>query len=248
MAKLPSSTIGRGFLLMAEDSEFQRLSQLLPFYVNGTLGADECAHIDAALALSPALREELALLGRLAQGVKTGGRDLTQGTTGKLAARLPQLMTQDTSAPSPTKTTDLRDGLAGLLLFLHPQRWHPAVALSLALAIAAQAGVIASLNRENKQGASKIASLEKQVDEVEFQLAAGPGGEEARQGNIMVQLSNDASWSDFSALLADEGLTIVGGPSDATLILSSAAKDAALAAQINRLRASALIATADKAE
>lgn len=64
---------------MIEDPEYQALSQLLPFYVNGTLGAEECARIDAALATSTALREELAALGRLAQGVKTGGRELAQG-------------------------------------------------------------------------------------------------------------------------------------------------------------------------
>ena len=227
---------------MAEDPEFIRLSQLLPFYVNGTLGADDTAQVDAALATSAALREELAVTGRLAQGVKTGGREMTQSEEGDLerqAARLGQIGAQPTSAP--------RESLESLLSFLHPKRWHPAVALTLAIAVTAQAVVIGNLNGENAEGTSKIAALEKRLDEVEFQLASGPGSGDVRNASIMVQLRANASWAEFETLLADEGLTIIGGPSDSTLMLSSDNKGAALSAQIARLRASVLIEAADPA-
>jgi anti-sigma factor RsiW len=235
---------------MAEDPEFNRLSQLLPFYVNGTLGADETAQVDTALATSAALREELAVIGRLAQGVKTGGRELTQNEEGDLerqAARLEQLNAQPAPVPAPPISAAPRESLGSLLSFLHPKRWHPAVALTLAIAVTAQAVVIGNLNGENAEGTSKIAALEKRLDEVEFQLASGPGGGEVSEASIMVQLKANVSWAEFEKLLADEGLTITGGPSDGTLLLSGDVKGAALNAQIARLRASALIEAADPA-
>lgn len=236
---------------MAEDPEFNRLSQLLPFYVNGTLGADETAQVDAALATSPALREELAVIGRLAQGVKTGGRELTQSEEGDLerqAARLRQVGAQKEPARvQMAAATAPRESLGSLLAFLHPKRWHPAVALALAIAVTAQAGIIANLNGENADGTSKIAALEKRLDEVEFQLASGPSEGDVRKTSIMVQLKANASWAELETLLADEGLTIIGGPSDGTLLLSGDAKGAVLTAQITRLRESELIEAADPA-
>lgn len=236
---------------MAEDPEFIRLSQLLPFYVNGTLGADDTAQVDAALATSAALREELAVIGRLAQRVKTGGRELTQSEEGDLerqAARLRQVSArQEPARVRMAAATAPRESLGHLLAFLHPRRWHPAVALTLAIAVTAQAGIIANLSGENADGTSKIAALEKRLDEVEFQLASGPGGDDVRNASIMVQLKANASWAEFETLLADEGLTITGGPSDGTLMLTGDNKGPALNAQIARLRASVLIEAADPA-
>ena len=130
---------------------------------------------------------------------------------------------------------------------IHPKRWHPAVALALAIAVTAQAGIIANLNGENADGTSKIAALEKRLDEVEFQLASGPSEGDVRKTSIMVQLKANASWAELETLLADEGLTIIGGPSDGTLLLSGDAKGAVLTAQITRLRESELIEAADPA-
>jgi hypothetical protein len=228
---------------MAQDPNFQNVSLLLPFYVNGTLDADACALVDAALALSPELREELAEIGRLAQGVKTGGRDLGEGDAmrvGRVAAKLSE-------ARAPTGMSAPSASLGTMLAFLNPRSWHPAVALSLAIAAIAQAGLIANLNGENTQRSSKIASLEKRLGEVEFQLASGPGGEAAQKGSIILQLASDVSWAEFEKLLANEGLEIVGGPSDGALTLSSDLKDGALERQIERLKTSPLIAAADKA-
>ena len=228
---------------MPQHPDLDNLSLLLPFYVNGTLGADDTAKVDAALATSTELRKELAEIGRLAQGVKTGGRDMAQGDDIR-AERVAAKLSQE-AAPRPIAAPDAK--LSAMLAFLHPRSWHPAVALSLALAAVAQAGIIANLNGENSERSSKIASLEKRLGEVEFQLASGPGGEAAQQGSIMVQLAPNASWSAIEALLANEGLVIVGGPSDGSLLLFSKAKDAALDRQIVRLKSSPLIAAVDKA-
>ena len=235
---------------MADDLEFERLSQMLPFYVNGTLGAKDCARIDAALCRSAALRNELAVIGRLAHGVKAGGREMAQGDderVERVAAELEQLAPNAVSFAGPNHDGFVaHDKLAGLLRFLHPKRWHPVVALGLGLAIIAQFGVISSLRGDKAERTSKIASLEKRIDEVEFQLASGPGGEDAPQGSLIVQLNPSASWADFERLLANEALVIVGGPSDGSLILASESKGAALDAQIARLRRSAIIEAVDK--
>lgn len=230
---------------MPKDPDFENLSLLLPFYVNGTLGADDTAKVDAALATSPELRDELTEIGRLAQGVKTGGRDVGQGDDVRVERVAAKLAHVPASAAVAVAVSG--EKLGGILAFLHPRSWHPAVALSLAVAAVAQAGMIANLNGENNERSSKIASLEKRLGEVEFQLASGPGGGVAQKASIILQLSPDAPWSAIEALLANEGLEIVGGPSDGALLLSSDAKDAALDLQIIRLKSSALIAAADKA-
>jgi hypothetical protein len=230
---------------MPKDPDFENLSLLLPFYVNGTLGADDTAKVDAALATSPELRDELAEIGRLAQGVKTGGRDLGQGDDARVQ-RVAAKLAQAPASPA-VAVAESRQKLGGMLAFLNPRSWHPVVALSLAIAAVAQAGVIANLNGENNERSSKIASLEKRLGEVEFQLASGPGGEAAQKGSIVVQLAPGTSWSALETLLETEELQIVGGPSDGALLLSSEAKDAALDRQIIRLKSSALIAAADKA-
>jgi hypothetical protein len=154
----------------------------------------------------------------------------------------PRMATNDEKAaedaamhPAPAKK--------GLLSFLNPKNWHPAVSLALAAAAIAQAGLLVTQQQESGQ---QIAQLEKRVGDLEYQLASGPG-ERAGQADILVQVKPEASWAALSELLANEGLTIVAGPSDNTLSLSSELEGAALDALILRLRASALIEAADKA-
>ena len=228
---------------MPKDPDLENLSLLLPFYVNGTLDAEACAKVDAALAVSPELRDELSEIGRLAQSVKVGGRELGQGD----AARVERVAVQLARGAIPIRVAIPDTKLSGILAFLNPRSWHPAIALSLVLAVVAQAGIIANLNNVNTQRSSKIASLEKRLGEVEFQLASGPSAGAAQKGSILVQLAPDASWAALEKLLANEGLEIVAGPSDSTLTLLSDAKDEALALQIKRLKSSPLITAADKA-
>ncbi len=224
-------------------SDLQELKLLLPFYVNGTLNAADCARIDQGLTESASLRKELDELNALAQIVREGGQELTQQQS-DVDAQINRLMNapemQEPAVDTPPRSAPLRQGL---LSFLHPKNWHPAVSLALAIAAVAQ---LPLLMGERKQGREQIAKLEKRVGDLEFQLASGPGGE-TQQADILIQIRPDASWSALSDLLAAEGLTIVGGPSDNMISLSSTLKGAALDAVIMRLRASALITEAEKA-
>jgi hypothetical protein len=234
---------------MPMTSEVEDLAKLLPFYVNGTLNAADCARVDAALEESQDLRAELSTHNRLAQIVKIGGAGLTieQGNTEENLATVMDHLPPQTGyvKPSSTPQPTQREGLGSVLSFLNPKHWHPAVALGLALAVAVQAVVIGGLGSSNKHSAAQIAALEKQKTDLEFQLASGPGGEQTA-GSIMIQINDGASWEALADLLAKENLSIVDGPSDGTLTLSSAAKGDELDAQINRLKSSPLISAADK--
>jgi hypothetical protein len=234
-------------VFMKQNQDYDEQVRFLPFYVNGTLDAAGCAQIDAALAQTLDLRDELALLSGLAHIVKTGGRDMTQGSDQsetRLAAVLGQLedkapAQQPLPAPAPQPRS-----LGSLLSFLNPKRWHPAVSLTLAAAAILQGVTISNLNQGTAEKTAQIASLQKRVGALEFELASGPDGN--AQGSVLIQVKAEAPWSQVEALLGKEGLSIVSGPSDGALTLSSDAKGAALDALIVKLRASPLIASADK--
>ncbi len=223
---------------------------LLPFYVNGTLNAVDCARIDMGLATSAELRNELDDLNGLAQMVREGGQAMTQ-KQGDVDVQLGKLMDDPRMAErakEPMRFAAMQSTpvSSGLLSFLNPKNWHPAVSLALVAAAVAQAGWLMDMNGEQKERSQQIAQLEKKVGDLEYQLASGPDGG-AQTADILVQVKPGASWQALSGLLSKEGLTIVDGPSDNTLSLSSEMEGAALDAVIMRLRASGLIETADKA-
>ncbi len=228
--------------MSADDDE---LAMLLPFYVNRTLGPADAARVEVALARSSELRAELSIIHDLAQKLKAGGREVTiqqEPDDHRLAAVLGRI---DDKPAAVVAAPPARPGLGKLLAFLNPQRWHPAVALSLMLAVGGQTVFIGNLAATKRSNSQEIASLNKQVGDLQYALASGPEG--VHPGNVVVQLRPDAGWAAVAALLGKEGLTIVGGPSDGTLTLSSDAKGAALQALITRLRASPLVTAADKA-
>ena len=211
---------------MSKETEYQSLLNLLPFYVNGTLGPTECARIDAMLTTSAELRAELELQHQIAQKTIQEGRVLLS-TTSDPEAQLQAIMPKLSQAKVTTETAQTEQGtrtsLASLLSFMHPREWHPAISLSLAVAVAGLAGTIAVQSADQQQSRLQIANLESRVKEVEFQLASGPGSETI-QGSIMIQLRGDAAWSLVEALLNKEDLSIIGGPNDGALSLSTNAK------------------------
>jgi hypothetical protein len=226
------------------------LKMLLPFYVNGTLDAENCARIDQGLASSLDLRKELDEINALAQNIREGGLvmmqvqdDVDHSLKSVLDdprmkdADVPQVHDHDRNSTLPSQ---------GLLSFLNPKNWHPAVSLALVAAAVAQAGLLAGLTDARKTSGEQVAKLEKRVGDLEYQLASGPGGGAAKP-DILIQVKPNTPWSELSELLSTEGLNIVDGPSDNTVSVSSELEGAALDAVIVRLRASVLIDAADKA-
>jgi hypothetical protein len=231
-------------------SDHDELKLLLPFYVNGTLKAKDCARIDQGLATSAELRKELDDLNSLAQVVREGGQAMAQEQS-NADAQMGRLMNDPRMAekaqePVRFATLPSAPSASGMLSFLNPKNWHPAVSLALAAAAVAQAGWLMDMSGDQKASGEQIAQLEKKVGDLEYQLASGPDGG-AQTADILVQVKSGASWQALSDLLSNEGLTIVNGPSDNTLSLSSELDGAALDAVIARLRASGLIEKVDKA-
>lgn len=241
---------------MTAHANIEELESLLPFYVNGTLSAGERNLVDAALAHSKPLRAALAQTVLLANRVKVDSITFVEGGT-SLNSQLANVMSridalsvrqlpQSPAARSPAARKAPLMSLRARLAFLNPNRWHPAVSLGLAIAVLAQGAMLMNAISDQRALETSIAARDKQVKDLEFQLASGPGvGTTA--GNLVIQLDRDASWSQVEAILVGENLKIVSGPQDGTLTLSSGAQGVALDAMVARLRASPLIASADKA-
>ncbi len=208
---------------------------LLPEYVNGSLNDADTAKLEAALRRSPELKDALAqerlLHTRLKNGVDAMIDDAEQNSEKRLAAL------NEKTDQSGTAAASKKSGLASALALLNPRRWHPAIALSLALAIPAQAAVISTQ-------ATTIASLEDE----NFQLASEPCAKEHGESNILLEFKQQASWVDVAALLDQEELTIFRQGSFGTLNVRSKLKADELGALIEKLRASPIVVSAAQAK
>ena len=114
------------------------LDQLLPWYVNGTLGDDERARVEAYLAASAGAREEVELLRRLRDHVKASQPSQSPGELGlkrlqrEIAA---ERRTAQAAPPAPAS----------------PGWWRPA-AISAALVIAIQGALLFQLQPDSGVG------------------------------------------------------------------------------------------------
>jgi anti-sigma factor RsiW len=204
----------------------QDLLELIPFYVNGTLAPADRARIDAALATSAALRAELEAEQALAVEVRSSGREWLPGEA-ETEARLATMQAQLEAAEQPKRMAE-NPHRASLLAMLHPRNWHPAVALALAVAVAAQGAWIVSKSRQES-----------------YQVAGGgDGGQTANTARLVVRIKPEASWGEVEALLDRLDLQVVSGPDDGRLILRPARRDADAAQLAVQLSASPLIAFA----
>jgi hypothetical protein len=224
---------------MISGPDYDALHALLPFYVNGTISDPDRAQVDAALPQSPELREALAneraLKGRIVDGVNA----VTEQNDEVIAAREALLMARTKVVEAPlAAVADMSEpsGLQKALSFLNPKRWHPAMALTLAAAVVGQAAVIGGQ-------ATTIAALEEE----NFQLASGPCEDRDQKGRIMLEVKEDTGFAALAELLNTEGLKIVDSAGVGSVTVKSGLKDAALTAQIERLRKAAILSSADPA-
>jgi hypothetical protein len=232
---------------MTDPDQLSEMELLLPFYINGTLSLVDQGRVEAALAQSADLRAALEEQIALSLRVKSEGATFMEEARhvdvllNDVLGKIDELPAQEADKPKP-KPKSLKD----LLGFLRPSRWHPAVSLALLVAICLQGAALLGLTGARQAQQSTIAALEKRIGNLEFQLASGPDGGEAR-GVLIIQFTQQADWGDIEALLSREQLSIVSGPSDSSVTLSSSASGNDLDALIVRLRASPLVASVDKA-
>lgn len=214
---------------MPDHDDHAEFSRLLPFYLNDTLPGSERARVEAELARSEELRAQLDQHRKLMGLVKAGGQQWADSAGSSNPAPEPEVL-RLASQPAMAQ-----DAAPGLMAYLSPRNWSPAISLALALAVMAQGAMLMW------QGQT-IGNLRDE----NYQLASGQDPAAAK-GAILIELKDDAKWTDVLALLEAEGLTIAAGGDFGMLALASDKKDADLAAQIERLRQSPLIASAEPA-
>jgi hypothetical protein len=220
---------------MIERDDYAEFERLLPFYVNGTIAPDAQVRLEAALAASAPLRaaleEERLIQAQVIAGVESELAESEAGSEARSAMLHLRL-----ERPTAVTPTPVSGGLAAALSFLNPRRWHPAVALSLAAALPLQGWLIAGKN-----------DLIGQLRNENFQLASGPCEDRPLAGAVQLELADGAKWAEVAALLDAEGLSIAKSGDFGVLTVKTGKQGAELAALIVRLKASALVASAEPA-
>lgn len=102
--------------------------ELLPFWVNGSLGADEAVRVDAALQADPALASEAGFLRALRDRMQAEDPGFSPGELG--LAKLRRAIAAQTPAPSPRRAVPLSAAVAavvvaGLLAAMATQSFQP---------------------------------------------------------------------------------------------------------------------------
>lgn len=204
------------------------LALLLPFYVNGTLSAEERRRVEGALATDTELQAELDTVREIAELVRSGGTGLAPAAGSASPGRLKALLARvEAEAPHPVQATrDSRRRHGGL--HAPPpaawRYWKPALAAA-AVLVVVQAGVIAYQWSPRE----------------DYTTLSGPdGATRAPSGRLLMRLTPDAPWADVEALLSSRDLTIVGGPRDRTLDVAIGA-DEPPGEVAGQLRASPLV-------
>ena len=223
---------------MSKDFNIDRLREMIPFYVNGSLSHNDRQILDNALATMPELRADLDAEIRLQEQYRSAmARELETGTAPD-AKQIEKLMTAPHGAGASADDAQ-PSGLAGALAFLNPRNWKPAVTLALAAAAVGQLAVIGSQSGTIEQQNVQIAKLEAD----NYALASGQGACED-EANIMVEISDTARWSELTALFAGEKLLVTRSTAQGILMLRSSGTRDSLDTVIARLEASSLITSA----
>ena len=177
-----------------------RLSELLPWYANGTLGADDRAWVEAQLREQPELAAELqwmqSLQGKLRESTPPVSDEIGLD---RALARIAQDRRETAiftapRRPAPTAApgwmTRVREWLDGFGM-------KPAMAMAVAV-IAIQAGFLVEMTIGSPETA---------------QIRALPAGTTATQGPLLkVNFKADATEADMRVLLVQVQGSIVGGP------------------------------------
>ncbi len=227
---------------MSKD-DFRALEAMLPQYVNGTLSTADSARIDTALETSSDLRNSLSKERIVQQKIKNGLDNITEESEKNTDTRLEALMEKTKTTPqenndqntdTANKNDEKQSSLTAALSILNPRRWHPAMALSLAIALPAQALIIGGQ-------AATIASLEDE----NFRLASGPCKDENIKGGILLEFVDGSSWQDIANLLDEQELAIFKQGGFGALNVRSKKEGHALTSQIDALRTSPLVNSAE---
>lgn len=221
---------------MIDRQEFEELEQLLPFYANGTLDAPDWTRIEQGLAQSAELRQALAEQMEIRSMIKQAGGDWADARTRADAPQPPEGLPQSGSElPQPAERLPAAEVARNPFWFLAPANWGPSIILGPVIVVAAAGLALSAQHRTIRE-----------LREENYQLASGrqnPSG----KGVIVLELKEEARWSEVAALLGQEGLSVVASGDFGTLVLASKLPPGDVPGQIERLRRSPLVASAEPA-
>jgi anti-sigma factor RsiW len=202
-------------------SDADEIEALLPWHAAGTLSRRDAERVEAALAQDPALarryelvREELAATIHLNETLGAPSPRAMQDLFAKIDA-------EPRRRPSRKFGTRLAEFVAGLT----PRKltWAAAAA---AVVIVLQAGLIAGIVLKDTGGPT-------------YETASAPGATATTGAFALVRFAPQATMQDINAFLADNKLSIAGGPMSGGLYrVKVAAEDLppdALAAAVRKL-------------
>jgi hypothetical protein len=182
----------------------ERFEELLPWYANGTLGAEDRAWVDAYLEQHPEARSELEWYHSLQAKVQENA-PAVPATIG--LARTMRLIQGD--RPSIAERIGAFFGNFGM---------RPSYALAALAVVAVQGGVIVSLIGETRDNANEIRALHA------VRVEEGP--------MLKISFAPDAKEADIRMLLVQVGGELAGGPGqlgDYYLRVPAGSEEAALA-------------------
>ncbi|MCY7279583.1 MAG: hypothetical protein LH610_01555 [Sphingomonas bacterium] len=214
---------------------------LLPFYVNGTLGADDRVRVEFALEASVNLRAELEEVQAVAALVHGGGKMIAPNLMPRLdraealLARIapPNAATPDAITLRPVLATpSVQKTWQDRLAMLFAKRWQPALAMCAIAVIVAQ-------------GAS-LYFADTHRAESEYTVASGPKAP-ATRAQIVLQPDPNANWDALSQLISAESLEVTGSIGGMlTLRCQRQCPADDVDSKVAHLRASSLVAFAGK--
>lgn len=169
---------------------------LLPWYVNGTLDPEDKARVEAALANSAELREELALLRSVNAAVVASTDDMPEPDPNGFARLMARIDAEPVRRAVPAKPRGA--GFFARVSGMFEMSWKP-IMTAAALLIAVQAGAIVALIGER-------AGTEKS-----YSTASG-GANQAAGARFLVTFSDQATLAEMRAALEAADVAIVKGP------------------------------------
>lgn len=181
------------------DKERQELSQLLPWYANGTLDSDNSRRIEAALASDDALAREFDLV--LEDQAAVIEMVSEEEVPLSMPERFKAALTAEMSRPAPSAKPKDTDGsvIGRIVSSLFPARPRAYAAIAAVIALLVPAVVIlSSFNTDRQTG--------------QYQTASGDEETATAKARMLVKFAPDVSWAAIDAFLKDNRGQIVGGP------------------------------------
>lgn len=181
------------------EKERQELSQLLPWYANGTLGSEDSRKVEAALARDEALAREfdLVLEDQAAVVELVSEEEVPISMAERFKAALNAEADEPAASASPReKGESLMSRLASVLFSDRPKGYAFAAA---AIVLLVPAIAIYSVVIGNQQPG-------------QYQTASGEEGTTVEKTRMLVKFSSGAAWTDIDAFLRENRGQVTKGP------------------------------------